>query len=70
MRRSKYLFKLLCRPGSVQKGVSSPLQYIQSKPRHFKSRISLAKLTPVIQEDEMHENTEVKINVIEGKHCA
>jgi hypothetical protein len=25
---------------------------------------------PVIQEDKMHEDTEVKTNMIEGKHCA
>jgi hypothetical protein len=52
------------------KGLSSPLQHIQSKPGHLKSRISLAKLMPVIQEYGMHEDTEVRTKMIEGKYCA
>jgi hypothetical protein len=27
-------------------------------------------VVPVIQEDEMHKDTEMKTNVIEGKYCA
>ena len=44
----------------------NPENYTHAKMPNAHSEVEV----PVIQEDKMYEDTEVKTNMIEGKHCA